>query len=57
MTGQELKIQRISWGLTQSELGGKLGISASAVAHLESGKNTMGKQTEKLLSLLEAEYL
>ena len=57
MTGAELRALRISLKLTQSELGEKLGITPSAVAHLESGKNTMGKQTEKLLSLLESEYI
>ena len=53
MTGQELFALRKRLQLTQTEMGEKLGITASAVAHLESGKNTMGRQTAMLAATLE----
>ena len=50
MTGAELRALRIGWELTQEELGKHIGISASAVAHLESGKNTMSKPVAILIN-------
>ena len=53
MDGKTLYALRHKLGLTQAELGEKLGITASGVAHLESGKNTMGRQTAMLAATLE----
>jgi transcriptional regulator with XRE-family HTH domain len=52
MTGEELKSLREKLGFTQTEMGGKLGITASAVAHMESGKNKITQQTEMLAEML-----
>ena len=52
MEGSELKALRAKLALTQSQLGERLGITASAIAHIESGKNTMSKPVELLASIL-----
>ena len=60
MNGQELKALRIrlrmpykqNIGATQKYMGDLLGITASAVAHIESGKNIMSKPVELLAEQL-----
>lgn len=54
MTNVELRALREKLGLTQAELGERLGITASAVAHLESGKNTMSKPVAMLAASIRA---
>jgi len=63
MNGQELKALRLrlrmpykqNIGATQKYMGDLLGITASAVAHIESGKNKMGRQTAMLAKKLTQE--
>ena len=52
MDGKTLRALRDKLGFTQTEMGEKLGITASAVAHLESGKNKVTQQTAMLAEML-----
>jgi transcriptional regulator with XRE-family HTH domain len=53
MTGQELSDLRHKLGLTQKQMGEKLGITLSAVFKLESGENNMSKPVSILCQQLE----
>lgn len=55
MTGAELRALRLRLDLTQQEMADRLGISASAVAKLESGRNKLRGSTAKLIELLNVE--
>lgn len=52
MTGEQLKALRLNLGVTQYEMGQWLGITASAIAHMESGKHKVSKQTQMLAEKL-----
>ena len=52
MTKDELKALRAKLGLTQEQMGDRLGISRDAVYSLECGRNNMSRPVEMLANLL-----
>ncbi len=52
MNASELKTLRHTLGLTQDELGKRLGITRNAVAKLEAGHNRMSKPVAMLCQQL-----
>jgi transcriptional regulator with XRE-family HTH domain len=48
---ERLKQLRKSLGLTQSEFGGKIGMTDAAVSHMESGRTAISKQNIRLICL------
>lgn len=52
MNNQELKSLRLLLGLTQKQMGDKLGISHSAIVKLETGENNMSKPVAMLATNL-----
>lgn len=57
-TGQQIKAARIKAGLTQKELGAKLGVSESFIAQYETDKRNPKKETiARIADALGAHYL
>lgn len=48
MNAEQLKALRLTLGLTQAQMGEKLGITRDGVAKLESGENNMSRPVELL---------
>ena len=53
MDNLELKTRRLNAGLTQKELGERIGLTESAVSLMESGKRAILKHTENKLNALK----
>ena len=57
-TGQRIKAARMKAGLTQKELGTKLGVSESFIAQYETDKRNPKKETlEKIADALDVHFL
>ena len=56
MTGHELKALRQQMGLTQAELGEKLGVPWNTVARWEQGRHAISPLAEGALSLLRLQH-
>ncbi len=56
MNKTQLRALRLKLDLTQKQMGERLGITPSAVAHLESGTNTMSKPVAILCQQLETGF-
>lgn len=57
MDKTELKALRKQLGLTQAEIGEKLGITSDAVSMLERGKNNMSRPVGMLAEILKRNSL
>ncbi len=55
MEASELRGLRLKLGLTQHQMGERLGITRGAVTKLEAGKNPMSKPVEKLALILASQ--
>ena len=53
MTGEEFKARRLDLGLTQTQLGERLGVTLRAVQYYEAGQRPISKTVALLLGTLD----